>query len=375
MDGTNNISEILGTYGPATETRLLVTIRHEGLVCINPQTGEKLWTRYGIPTSAELFGDDEYAIILPNRQALGQEHLTMAISLYDGKAIQLKNTVEAQYRSALAVQGRHLLMRQPASAGSDDLQLIDPVTSKPVWTTRVDSKSTMVKSPRPSDQVGYLTPQGVFTLCNIHTGKTTFVTSMPFEAKHFEQAHFLFDGDECYLLFCRNLEQKEESGNRRELFRQFQWLRSIPVNGPVVCLNKDNGKLLWHENLPLHYVVIQRFEELPFLLCSSVTMSTRQPGNAKVNVNNGMVKLNLVNSGNGQLQNDLAMYSKLTGKLIPLSESATRELQGQYAGRANTTNGYQELLIDQQTGKVELKSHAQTLSFLLTPSILAGNQK
>lgn len=375
MDGTNNISEILGTYGPATSDRLVVTIRHEGLVCINPQTGEKLWTRYGIPTSAELFGDDEYAIVIPYKEATGLGHQTMAVNLHDGQAIPLKNTVEAQYRSALAVRGRHLLLRLPANAGSDDLQLIDPVTSKPVWSTRIDSKSTMVQSPRPGDQFGYLNPQGVFTLFNIQTGKTTFVTKLPFEQKHFEQAHFLIDGDECFLLFCRNLEEKQESGNRRELFRQFQWLRSIPVNGPVVCVNKDNGKLLWHENLPLHYVVIQRFEELPFLLCSSVSMSTKQPVNPNVNLNNGMVKLNIVNSGNGQLVNDLAMYSKLTGKLIPLSESATRELQGNYSGRVNTTTGYQELLIDQQSGKIELRSHAQTLSFLLAPSIVAGNQK
>lgn len=377
VDQSNNISEILGTSGPATSTRLLVTIRHEGLVCINPQTGEKLWTRYGVPTSSELFGDDEYAIIVPYnpKNQARVEHQTMAVSLHDGQAIPLKNTVEAQYRSALAIRGRHLLMRQPANADSDDLQLMDPITSKPVWSTRINSKSTMVKSPRPSEQIGHLNPQGVFTLCNIQTGTTAFVSKMPFEADSFTQAHFLFDGNECYLLYCRNLEQKEDSGTRRELFRQFQWLRSIPVNGPVVCLNRENGKLLWHEELPLHYVVIQRFEELPFLLCSSVTMSTRQPPNANAKANKGMVQLNIVNAGNGQLQNELALFSKMTGKSIPLSEAATRELQGQYAGRVNTTTGYQELLIDQQTGKVELKSHAQTLSFLLTPSILAGNQK
>lgn len=59
--------ELMGTYGPGSAERLVMTIKNEGLVCINPQTGARLWNRFGVSPSIEMFGDEEYVILIPSK--------------------------------------------------------------------------------------------------------------------------------------------------------------------------------------------------------------------------------------------------------------------------------------------------------------------
>lgn len=367
----NGTSEILGSYGPGSANRLVLTIRHEGLVCIDPQTGEKLWTRYGITPGVEMFGDDEYAILLPPTLGKSQEDKVLAVRLLDGETTTIKQDIADKYRNALAVQGRMLLLKSGGADDKIDVTLLDPVTNTVRWQKSLDSKTTFVKPAKPYDAIGLLDRAGVFSIVAVSTGESLLESRLNGSNNGFTDAHFIFDDKECFLILCQGQEQKRENGDRVQLMGMFQWLRSIPVNGPVACIDRDTGKVLWQENLPLQYIVIQRFQELPFLLCSSLTRKVTEQDKLNIKINGNIPpNINRI-PGAGQLMSELTCYSKQTGKMIPLPEKASQDL---FSARFNSSLGYQELLIDSQSGKVELKSPSQSMSFMLVTNVLAASQ-
>lgn len=66
------------------------------------------------------------------------------------------------------------------------------------------------------------------------------------------------------------------------------------------------------------------------------------------------------------------VFQKQTGKLIAVGDKP--DFDGYY-GRVSSNIGYQELLIDQQTGRIELKAPAQTLSFTLESGAMTADKK
>lgn len=399
----NGSFEVLGTYGPGSSKQLVLTVRHEGLVCINPQTGDKLWTRFGIAAGSEMFGDNDYVIVIPAKTGRNLEDQAMAVRMLDGQAMALSRQVEEDYRSSVARNGRQLLCRKPISADRDELQLIDPVTegeAKIVWRYSMPTNTTLVKSALPSGLIGLLSGNGTFSVFDVASGQPQFQTSLNLSYQDYAAAHFIMDEKECYVFLCKTLYRSSGlgenakafestpvigliqagaesiSGDRIELFAAYQWLRSIPVHGPVLCLQRETGNTIWQEDFPLQYVVLQRFHELPVLLCSAITMKV-PPQNNNVNVRMVGIQPNfVVGMRNGKLNHELALFSKQTGKIVPLPDKGAQDYESPYEGRRVRNNmGFQELLIESQTGKVELKSALESISFHLAPVTLATTQK
>ncbi|MFT3882563.1 MAG: PQQ-binding-like beta-propeller repeat protein [Gemmatales bacterium] len=370
----NGTWETLGTYGPGSCRRLVMTIRQEGMICIDPQTGERLWSHYGIPAGVEMFGDDEYVIVIPPKMGKYVEDQVLAIRLLDGHATVLNKKVEEQYRSAVTTSGRRILLRTPKGADQDELSLYDPVCDKSIWKKTLATRSTILKSAQPSEMIGTLHPDGSLSIQDVADGKPQFETKLKLAYETYVAAHFILDKRECYVFLCKQMDKFDEADDRWHLFPQMQWLRSIPLNGPVVVMQRDSGTVLWQENVPLQYLVVQRFQELPVLLCSAVVMKSNQPINAKNQ--QGMAMNIMMNRGNsGKLQNELAFFSKETGKAIPLPAKSMQEVNAPLDGRNNSAIGYQELVIEPQTGKLELKSALQSVSMLLVPNVTANQPK
>ncbi|MFO0813737.1 MAG: PQQ-binding-like beta-propeller repeat protein [Gemmatales bacterium] len=364
LQNNNNTFEILGTYGPGSSNRLLLTVRLEGLICIDPQTGDKLWTRFGINPGMEMFGDDEYAILLPPAVGRSVEDKPMAIRLLDGEMIELPNEIIEQKKSAVAVMGRKLLVQHATSATTVEWQLLDPVTRQCQWKKSLARDGTILRAALPSELIGYLDREGKAQLFNLQTGNLELETRLSQSNSGFAQAHFLLDDKECYIFCCTGLEQTREKG-RFLMLTQYQWLRSVPVQGPVACVNMDNGKLLWEEQFPLQYVVVHRFRELPFLLCSAV-LRKMQEGEKPLNVPNA--NFLRVRSEYG-IQTELQCFSKLTGKAIVVQDKPEME---PFSGRVYNNVGFQELLIEHHTGRIELRSPSQSLSFVILANALAA---
>lgn len=379
-----NSFELMGTYGPGSAERLVMTIKNEGLVCINPQTGARLWSRYGVSPSIEMFGDEEYVILIPSKVGRRPEDQITAIRLLDGAIVPVKREIASDFRSALARSGRHLLIKQTAKNGSEQLGLVDPLTGENVWTKALPADAILLKSQQ-SDLIGFASREGEVQLLNLQTGSVVLRCKLRPLTGKFEQANVVIDENECYLFFCKSMEVKPPSILRwagidvgemdsYALVEQFQWLRSVPVHGPAACIDKANGQVIWQENLRLQYVVTQRFQELPFLLCSSVTRKLTEADRAMRNANPNNINVNMMlnrQKGN-QLQNEMHCLSKQTGKLIAVNDKP--DFDGYY-DRVTSNIGFQELLIDQHSGKVELKSPMQTLSFTLVAEAMTAGKK
>ncbi|HQR07355.1 MAG TPA: PQQ-binding-like beta-propeller repeat protein [Gemmatales bacterium] len=370
----NGTWETLGTFGPGSSRRLVITIRQEGMICIDPQTGERLWAHYGIPAGVEMFGDDDYVIVIPPKIGKYVEDQVLAVRMLDGQATVLNKKVEEQFRSAVAVSGRRMLLRKAIGADSHELSLFDPISEETIWKKTLVTRSTILKSALPAGCVGTLHPDGKLSIVDMASGVPQFETTLQLGQESYVAAHFILDERECYVFLCKQMDRFDEADDRWHLFPQMQWLRSIPLNGPVVALQRDTGKVLWQENVPLQYLVVQRFHELPVLLCSAVIMKSNQPINAKNP--QGMPMNIMMNRGNsGKLQNELALYSKQTGKAVPLPAKNMHDPNVQLDGRINSSTGYQELVIETQTGKLELKSALRSVSMLLVPNTLTVQPK
>ena len=53
-------------FGPTT-SRIVCFQRLRNLVAVDPLTGETLWVRKDLPQNVEIFGDDEYVFVLPDK--------------------------------------------------------------------------------------------------------------------------------------------------------------------------------------------------------------------------------------------------------------------------------------------------------------------
>lgn len=368
----NGTMETVGTYGPGSSRRLVISVRQEGLICINPQTGERLWTHYGIPAGVEMFGDDEYVIVIPPKAGKFVEDQVLAVRMLDGHATVLNKRLEEQFRGAVAITGRKLLLRKP---NDNELCLLDPVTDETIWKKPLKAGSMILKPALPGDMIGTLTSEGELCVLDTTTGRPLFESRLSAVKGSYAEAHFILDEKECYVFLCKQLDSFDEADDRWQLFPQMQWLHSVPVNGPAIALQRDTGKILWEENLPLQYLIVQRFHELPILLCASVRMKSNMPKNAKVQMGNANF---IMNRGGNALKNELAIFSKQTGKAIPLPPGASPEdTSGEvFRGRNSySTNGYQELVIETHSGKVELKSSVQNVSMMLIPNTETAKQK
>jgi len=285
----------------------------------------------------------------------------------------LNKRLAEQFHGAVAITGRQLLLRKPKD---NELCLLDPVTDQTIWKKPLKAGSTILKSALPGDMIGTLTSEGEFSVLDTTTGRPLFEARLSAGKDTYTEAHFILDEKECYVFLCKQLDAKEGE-ERWQLFPQMQWLRSIPINGPAIALQRDTGKILWEENLPLQYLIVQRFNELPVLLCASVRMKSNLPNNMKVQMGNANF---IMNQGGNALKNELALFSKQTGKAIPLPASAPQEDSSgermMNRGRNYySTNGYQELVIETHSGKVELKSNTQNVSMMLVPNTETAKQK
>jgi outer membrane protein assembly factor BamB len=397
----NATFELLGTFGPPSAQRLIMCIRYEGLVCINPQTGEKLWSRYGINPGMDIFGDEEYAILMPPLVGRAVEDKPLAIRLLDGTVTELDIVRYQQFRAAsIQTVGRHMLLHRSKEKYSeasaelaeanlmklvpgdrafyhehlkpageeDELELVDSLTGATVWKQTIGRGTTMMASAQPSDLVGYLETSGKVNLLNVETGKPWMQTQLRTVKEGYKSASFLIEDKNCYVFCCKDLEQTSDSG-RVALMPQYQWLRSVAVNGPAACINTETRQVLWEETLPMQYVVTHRFNELPFLMCSSVTrrMSEKEKPQRRVIAAPALRGFGRTDP----MQTNFQCFSKQTGKSTSTGEKLDSEV---YYGGPRNSQGYQELTIDTHTGKVELRSPSQSLTFQIVTNALAASK-
>jgi outer membrane protein assembly factor BamB len=222
-------SKPIGRFGPLSEHGVCIQRRSE-LVCVNPLTGEAIWTRENIEPGSDIFGDDDYIIVIPHegRQA-------MVLGALDGSLVGYRDVPSRSNR--WTTLGRRILsFRQEGRAMK--VRMFDPVeASSNDWerSYAVESKGCIVER----DKLAVMEPSGKFTLVSLEDGKPVIDTQLA-APKSLQSIQVLASADQ-YLLFTNS--SFRENGS---VTYQPPGIPEAPlVNGHVYAFHRDTGKQMW----------------------------------------------------------------------------------------------------------------------------------
>lgn len=240
----------------------IITMHTEqGLVGLDPMTGDVLWTRSGIAPGQEYSNDGEH-VYLP-RNDNGN---TLAIRARDGTAIEGPRFPDG-YTMLKKMRGSQILVLA-AEADKTSLKGFDLRTGKEIWTKALREFSRVVPSSDPA-LASVLDSEGKLTVVDIRTQKELLQVKV--DPKHLDKldaAHLLHDSAQFYLAL-------DTTGSLPETHRGFPIQNflgrrpGIPVHGMLLAFDRASGKLNWSTRL-VHQVIVQdSFEEVPILVCTA----------------------------------------------------------------------------------------------------------
>ncbi len=108
---------LIGVVGPITEHVVCIARSHD-LTAHDPLTGAVLWTRHGLPSPNEIFGDDEVLFVAPPE---GGE--AMVLRTADGQILGTRTVPPVDLRAAY--HGRRIIFGQSEPGGKLQLLLAD----------------------------------------------------------------------------------------------------------------------------------------------------------------------------------------------------------------------------------------------------------
>jgi outer membrane protein assembly factor BamB len=223
----------VGSIGPITSVGFFYQKTQE-LTCVDPLTGETIWTRSGMEPGSDIFGDQDYLFVAsPNRED------AMVFRAADGKELGRRFVGSRQDRWITA--GRHVLCCQMV-----DQQLVvrwfDAWDGKDVWRREFTAGSQCSLLAR--DALAVLEMSGKFTLLNLADGSQRFETQLAAEPQ-LARLYIIPGRDTCVVLTSRN-ETNEDATVAR--YRPWSPLGSDlcpEINGRVYALDVRTGQPLW----------------------------------------------------------------------------------------------------------------------------------
>lgn len=222
---------LYGSLGPVTPTGVVLLDQDE-LKCVDPISGETLWSRSDVPQACELFGDDQLVFVADVEQGTAQ-----VFSAVDGTLLGERKLPEFPW---LLTAGRNVVQI------STDIDFKEgPYTSlrvTDVWSgqTLFESKyhaMTGVDVIEPNlVLVAYPGQEARFQCIDARTGKVLVEQQIdPIDANKPERIHALVSQDTLYLLIdSEALQQHRPIGTDYPV-----------VTGDVYAFDLKTGKPLW----------------------------------------------------------------------------------------------------------------------------------
>lgn len=268
----------LGLVGPIGPSAICIHTR-DGLTALDPTTGDVRWTRDDVGRSVTVFGDDHY-LFLVEQPGGGDVRSVRAVRAYDGVSVAIPDAVAA-CANRRRILGRLLLVAETPPDGPMNLRLHDPLTGKDVWKKTVRAGSRLLSSPQ-SRWLGILEPDGAVVIVDQARGGD--VARLHLEPRHLRKlrnAYLLADRRRFYVALQTSLDPAlKMTDDPNPNFRS--GLASLPVNGPLYAFDRDRSALAWTAMLPPQHLLLEQFEQLPILLCSSVSSRFTPAGDSVV---------------------------------------------------------------------------------------------
>jgi tetratricopeptide (TPR) repeat protein len=245
---------LLGPSGPDAVT--VHTAR--GLLGLDPLTGEVLWSRDGLDTRFESFGDGEQIYLVnPTTKT------TRCVRTRDGAAVPVPDFF-APYKQKWQILGRQLLTQSVGERARVFLRLHDVPTGQVVWTQEAPEKSLVLQSPDPT-LAGTVDPDGAVSVTDLRTRRRVLAANLdPAHLQGASGAMVLRDRSRFYVAVQRLPDRN--AGVPDNPWPLVAGLDSVPVNGMVYAYDRATWKLLWYSRVPHQMLLLDSVEKGPVLL-------------------------------------------------------------------------------------------------------------
>jgi outer membrane protein assembly factor BamB len=280
-DGTGAITGRYGLVGPVTLTGCYVQTPG-GLSALDLATGKTRWLRSDVPSYFEIYGDDDFAYLVERPQDGAGVRGVRAYRVSDGVSVEIPDAVDAFARRQRSL-GRHVLAAEPGPREELVVRLYDVQAGKDLWKKEYPAGSLVLDS-NTQDYVAVASVKGTVELLDPQTGKE--LQQLKFEPKSMDKATsgvLLRDKTQFYVGFQlpkgpnANVDDGPNPTAGGDII-------SLPINGMLYAYERTTGKLRWGCELKYQMIILDRFDEMPVILCSAMTTRGAGPaGSVAVN--------------------------------------------------------------------------------------------
>lgn len=226
---TDQAERPISPLGPCLATGVFVQ-KHRELMCLDPLTGDVLWTRSDLPAGCELFGDEEFLFVVPPD---GKE--MFVVNAIDGQDVGKRPILPGEQRWTSS--GRRLL----GWTGGDDrrnLRLYD------AWSNKVLFQQEFPAGTRGAilnDQVlAVMQPDGQLQVISLLDGQP--VVRVGVEAEPTLTSLYLQETDDGYLVVTNG---QPRSAGVAQVDVVAGSANSQIINGRVYAFDRRTGKARW----------------------------------------------------------------------------------------------------------------------------------
>jgi outer membrane protein assembly factor BamB len=245
-------------------------LTRDGLVVLDLMTGQKLWQHAAVSPRSILFGDGKYLLLADAGE--GKTPVGKVIRAVDGTTVDgIADFAKlATGSSRIKIIGRNLLLFD-ADKNKKSLRLYDPITAKNVWQKTYEANAKIVRC-YDAETVAILQPDGKLEQIEPVSGAVTFSTKV--DTAMFKDAlsqspspMLLSDAERIYLV----LNKSGANGARSNVYYGYSPIRTLPIDGPMICYSKTTGEELWATGRQFEgqQIVTDRFAELPCLIAAN----------------------------------------------------------------------------------------------------------
>lgn len=317
----------VGEVGPVR--RGYFCVRRGGeLTARRTVTGERLWTRSGIPPAAQCHGDDEHLVLI--RPDSPQVSVLRAL---DGA---LLSTYDWALHGAelLTCYGCRALVLQSTPASPDaglHLTLSDLTTGDPVWSRPVAENA--VCFPVDDLRCGLLEPDGTVRLMELSSGED-FAVEQVERPGRLIGVRTMLDPDTLFLLLTEPIDDPEiQATIRPDGNSPNTGFRNFEVNGGMHAFERSTGRLRWSRDVDNAVALLDQAEDVPLLVFK---------------------ELRVEGPGSSLLRNRMRVFDKRTGDVL-LDETSSTPFSRYIVRR------------DREEGWVEIHCPDRTYRFNYTP--------
>jgi outer membrane protein assembly factor BamB len=260
------VGTVIGSLGPVTP-RGVVFQEQNQLKCVDPLSGETLWSRTDIRPGCELFGDREFVFA-----ADVSEQEAYVIRMIDGKLLDKRPLPRYEW---LLAAGRNIA-QMGFHTERDNRAIHIKVTD--IWSQEtlfdsefsINSKTSIVEP----NAVAICEPSGRFQLIDVRTGNV--IIDQQLEAlPDLHSIHAMRSGDTLFVVINTQLVRQQQ----HKPIGQFDY----PIaSGLVYAFAMSDGQPLWPGPATIrNRGVVYQPDDIPFLVFADRQMSTEAPGSGR----------------------------------------------------------------------------------------------